>query len=181
MTTWFTSDTHFGHANIIRHCARPFRDVAEMDAALIANWNAVVRPADEVWHLGDFAYRSARPAESYLRQLNGRVHLVWGNHDDEETRKLPLWASSQPYAEVMVEGQRLVLFHYALKIWNRSHRGALHLYGHSHGRLLGDAHCCDVGVDNPAWGYRPVSLAAVLAHLATLQPRVPADHHGEVA
>lgn len=181
MTTWFTSDTHFGHANIIRHCARPFRDVAEMDAALIANWNAVVRQGDEVWHLGDFGYRSARPAESYLRQLNGRIHLVWGNHDNEATRKIPLWATSQPYAEVTAEGQRLVLFHYALKVWNRSHRGALHLYGHSHGRLPGDAQCCDVGVDNPAWGYRPVSLAEVLLHLATLPPNAPADHHGKAA
>jgi calcineurin-like phosphoesterase family protein len=181
MTVWFTSDTHFGHANIIRHCARPFRDAVEMDAALAANWNAVVRPGDEVWHLGDFAHRNARSAASYLRRLNGRVHLVWGNHDGEETRGLPLWASSQAYAEVTVEGQRLVLFHYALKVWNRSHRGALHLYGHSHGRLQGDAQCCDLGVDNPAWGYRPVSLPEVMAHLATLPPHLPVDHRGDGA
>lgn len=181
MTVWFTSDTHFGHAAIIRLCGRPFASVEEMDATLVANWNAVVRPGDEVWHLGDFAYRNAQPAASYLHRLNGRIHLVWGNHDREETRRLPHWASSQPYAEISVGGQRLVLFHYALRVWNKAHRGALHLYGHSHGRLPGDRQCCDVGVDNPAWGYRPVRLDEIARFLATQPERKAADHDGDGA
>ncbi len=52
---WFTSDTHFGHANIIRFCDRPFKDIQEMNERLIANWNAVVRPGDSVYHMGDFS------------------------------------------------------------------------------------------------------------------------------
>lgn len=44
MATFFVLDTHLGHANIIRYCKRPFADVLAMDEALIANWNAVVRP-----------------------------------------------------------------------------------------------------------------------------------------
>ena len=47
---FFTSDTHFHHANIIRFCNRPFRDVEEMDEILIRNWNEVVGPEDTVFH-----------------------------------------------------------------------------------------------------------------------------------
>ena len=170
--TWFTADTHFGHTNIIRHCGRPFSNVAEMDAALIANWNAVVRADDDVWHLGDFAFRSGKPPGWYLAGLNGKKHLVWGNHDVAEARTDPGWASSQAMAEVSVEGRRLVLLHYGMRVWPKCHHGSLHLYGHSHGTLPGDSQSCDVGVDVAEWNYRPVSLAQIEAHMRTL-PRRP--------
>lgn len=169
---WFTADTHLGHANIIRYCARPFASTAEMDSVLIANWNAVVAPDDEVWHLGDFAHRGARSPDDYLRRLNGRKHLIHGNHDGAAARRSALWASSQPMAEITVAGRHVVLLHYAMRVWPRSHHGALHLFGHTHGRLMGDRQSCDVGVDYPAWRYRPVSLNEIQAHLATLPPRV---------
>ncbi len=174
---WFTADTHFGHANIIRHCSRPFGSVDEMDAALVANWNAIVRPDDEVWHLGDFCFRSAKPAGRYLSLLNGRKHLVWGNHDSGEARADAGWASSQAVAEISVGGRRLVLCHYAMRVWPKCHHGSVHLYGHSHGSLPGDSQSCDVGVDIPEWGYRPVSLAQIEAYLRTLpqRPRLVED------
>lgn len=172
---WFTADTHFGHANIIGHCKRPFGAVAEMDAALIANWNSVVGPRDEVWHLGDFAFRGAKPASWYLARLHGRKHLVHGNHDSAEARADPGWASSQPMAEIGVNGRRVTLLHYAMRVWPKCHHGALHLYGHSHGALPGDGQSCDVGVDVPEWRYRPVSLTQILAHLRTLPQRPRPD------
>ncbi len=177
MSVWFTSDTHFGHANIIELSGRPFGSVGEMDESLVANWNGVVRADDEVWHLGDFAFRNTVPAAEYLRRLNGRVHLVWGNHDSAQTRALSGWASSGPYAEIGLEGRRLVLFHYAMRVWNRSHTGSVHLYGHSHGSLAGDSQSCDVGVDHAPWAYRPVSLREILGFLETQTARVPVDHH----
>lgn len=171
MKVWFTADTHFGHARIIEYCKRPFASVEEMDEALVANWNAVVGPDDEVWHLGDFAGRNADMAAGYRARLNGRIHLIWGNHDSEKVRALPIWASSGPYAEISLPGRRLVLFHYALRVWNRSRHGAVHLYGHSHGALPGDRQSCDIGVDNPAWRYHPVGLGDIERHLRTLPER----------
>ena len=84
--------------------------------------------------------------------------------------------SSQAYAEVTAEDTRPVLFHYSLKTWHRVGRGALQLYGHSHGRMTGDRQSCDVGVD--AWDFRPASLDAIKAPLAGLPPWLPVDHHG---
>ena len=55
MSQWFSADLHFGHANIIRYCDRPFADVDEMNWRLVRRWNATVAPTDEVWVLGDVA------------------------------------------------------------------------------------------------------------------------------
>lgn len=171
VSTWFTSDSHLGHGNIIRYCNRPFSSVDEMDEALIKAWNTVVAPEDDVWHLGDFAVRNAESAAGYRRRLNGRIHLVWGNHDSEQVRQAPWWASSQAMAEITVDSVRIVLCHYAMRVWNRSRRGSLHLFGHSHGTLPGDRQSVDVGVDYPAWRYRPVSLREIRRHLQTLPER----------
>lgn len=50
---WIISDTHFGHANIIKYCNRPFTNVTTMNATLIRNWKALVKNDDTIWHLGD--------------------------------------------------------------------------------------------------------------------------------
>lgn len=135
-----------------------------MDDELVRRWNSVVGPDDEVWHLGDFAYRCGpnRLLDIFSRLQGRAIHLVSGNHDRKHTLALP-WASIQQYAELQVEGQAIVLFHYALRVWNRCHHGAWNLYGHSHGRLNGSSTSCDVGVD--AWSYTPASLEQIAERL----------------
>ena len=79
---WVISDTHFGHANIIRHAERPFRTIGEMNEALVANWNDIVRDGDTVYHLGDFSGPPMnRRIERIAEQLRGRIVLITGNHD----------------------------------------------------------------------------------------------------
>ncbi len=58
MNIFFTSDTHFGHKDIIDYYKRPYASVEEMDAALEKNWNETVKPNDKVYHLGDFAFHT---------------------------------------------------------------------------------------------------------------------------
>ena len=81
---YFTSDTHFGDHRTINIHKRPFAGVAEMDAALVAGWNATVEPHDEIWHLGDFA-RRASDVPALLARLHGVKHLVRGNNDPAPT------------------------------------------------------------------------------------------------
>jgi calcineurin-like phosphoesterase family protein len=81
MTTFFTSDTHFGHANIIGYCKRPFVNVDEMNEALVARWNARVGPDDTVFHLGDFYMGPADGIAKWRARLQGRIVLIRGNHD----------------------------------------------------------------------------------------------------
>ena len=158
MATFFTSDTHFGDHRTLNLYPRPFADVAEMDAELIRRWNAVVGPQDEVWHLGDFA-RTAGRAREVLAQLNGAKHLVFGNNDHDPDVAQG-WASVAPYAEIERDGHFLVLCHYPFRTWNRQHKGAINLHGHSHGRLKGLKRQFDVGVD--ARDYRPVTMGDLL-------------------
>jgi calcineurin-like phosphoesterase family protein len=81
MADLFTSDTHFGHVNIITYCSRPFRDVEEMNRSMIERWNARVRSEDTVFHLGDFAMGKKDLIPTYLKALNGYKILILGNHD----------------------------------------------------------------------------------------------------
>lgn len=159
---WFTADTHFGHAGALGRFKRPFASVGEMDEAIVARWNECVGPGDEVWHLGDFAYR-VRPerAAELLGRLNGRKHLILGNNDAAEVARLSDWTSIGHYAEQELDGTRLVLCHYPFRTWNGMYKGAYDLHGHSHGALAGLTRQVDVGVD--VWDFRPVTLETVRA------------------
>lgn len=157
---FFTADTHFGDPRWRALAKRPFADVTAMDEALVANWNAVVARADMVWHLGDVARRAA-DVPCLLARLNGTKHLLRGNNDPAGTLAAAGWASVGDYAELEVDGTRLVLCHYPFRSWNAQGRGAVNLHGHSHGKLKPLPRQHDVGVD--ARGYRPVALAELLA------------------
>jgi len=152
---WFTSDTHFDHDRVCEYCKRPWADVEEMNEALIANWNAAVRPGDVVYHLGDFAFRRHR---YFAERLNGQIVLIEGTHDKMSAHDKKAFTLVGPL-HVIKQEPPIVLCHYAMRVWPMSHYGAWHLFGHSHGHLEPQGKSFDVGVD--AWGFRPVSLDEV--------------------
>ena len=135
-----------------------------MDAELIARWNSVVKPADTVYHLGDFAFgRAAKNIESVyniLEVLNGNKHLILGNHDNAKIAGLPQWESVAHMKDIKVENQKITLCHYAMRVWKHSNRGSWALFGHSHNKLKeNDSLSFDIGVD--CWDYYPVSFEQV--------------------
>jgi calcineurin-like phosphoesterase family protein len=86
------ADLHFGHANIIRYCSRPFlfSDVREMDHVLIKNWNYTISSLNCVYCLGDLRYgKDALSSLQYRKKLKGRITFVQGNHDDPELGAVP--------------------------------------------------------------------------------------------
>jgi calcineurin-like phosphoesterase family protein len=168
MRTFFTSDSHFGHDNIIRHCKRPcrehpFQDGAQMDRALIDAWNSVVSPRDVVYHLGDFSLRPAETVNGLLKKLHGIKHLIVGNHDrvDEVSGcRLQGWASMREMAKISVDGQSVFLCHYPMREWPGMWQGTVHLYGHVHGNLQPLPGSMEVGAD--VWGGKPVQMMDIL-------------------
>lgn len=181
---YFTSDTHFGHKNIIKYSQRPFADIQDMDENLIKNWNAIVSDNDTIWHLGDFAFMNSVQFETLLSRLNGHINIVLGNHDDVIIKsKLDLIKSSkiesiQQYKEINFDHKMLVLFHYGQRVWNKSHHGSIHLYGHSHGSLPPHGLSVDVGVDckEITSEYRPVSLDEIFQYMSS-RSISEIDHH----
>ena len=172
----FTADTHFGHANIIRFCDRPYRDTFHMDESLVENWNQVVKPGQIVFHLGDFGFKgSAGKLGRLYERLNGKIILIQGNHDHPKTLKM--FSEIHDLAEVHVGKQRIILCHYAMKVWPASHHGAWHLHGHSHGtrpeRL--NQKVLDIGVDS--WNWAPVSLTQIDREMHRHGGET-VDHHG---
>lgn len=181
MAIFFTADTHFQHGNIIKFCSRPFASVKEMDDVIFQNWCAAVRPNDTVYHLGDVVFGDAERALPRLQALPGKKYLIPGNHDSQG--KLAVLSEAFEILPDLVEvtlplarkarHMRAVLCHYAMLVWNGSHKERIMLYGHSHGRLPGNSRSLDVGVD--AWNFHPVSLQDVLERLETLPQYVQPD------
>lgn len=130
---YFTSDLHLGHANSIEFTNRPFTNVDEMNEILISNINSVVDKTDELWILGDFAYKVDRERVRELRNsiLCKKVHLVAGNHDKDYSQD-HIFQSVQNYKELKTSYGRFILFHYPILEWNAAHYGSVHLHGHIH-------------------------------------------------
>ena len=173
--TFFTADLHLGHANILQHCDRPFGSVEEMDETIIANWNSRVTNKDDVWILGDFAFRTAVSAEAYLKNLNGHKHLVKGNHDKSWMKGLDVakyFETVNEIAETNVEHHKLVLCHYPMMSWNRSHYGSYLVFGHIHNdtnlsfwpMIRDNDHMLNAGVDIN--GFYPVEFRDLIENNA---------------
>ena len=162
--TYITSDSHFGHKNIIKYCNRPFSSVEEMDETMIENWNAKVKPNDTIYHLGDFSF--SKNPQQYFKRLNGRKILIRGNHDGLAIVDLG-WDGVHHYYELKVGKQLIVLFHYGMRVWNGSHHGSWHLYGHSHGKLPSSGLSFDAGVD--CHNFSPISYDEVKIKMESLK------------
>lgn len=166
--TFFTSDTHFGHANIIKFCKRPFKNVEEMDEALIENWNRVVSEGDTVFHLGDFAFGGSSIWNDTIPRLNGRINLIIGNHDRKNLRQgyMSYFDMVVPQMQIEIEKTPIYLNHYPFLCYGGSYRGVWQLFGHVHSGPEADGLDIsrlkvllptqyDVGVDNN--NYTPIS------------------------
>lgn len=137
--TYFTSDQHFGHFNIIRLSRRPFATVEEMDNALLSRWNAKVNDDDTVYILGDLFFRAAT-VEPILKELKGHKNLILGNHDGSWTKRVDLaryFESVQTLKEVNVDGRLLTLCHYPMLSYPEARRGYM-IYGHIHNNVGDD-------------------------------------------
>jgi len=182
-----TSDLHFGHRNILKFNprTRPYETVEKMDDALISNWNAVVSPSDDVFNLGDLSFhRNFNVTLEILERLNGRHHLILGNHD--RLLRKPRYRlaaenyleSIQDYVELNVNKRKIVMCHYSMRVWNCMHHGAIMLYGHSHGSLTAVGRSMDVGIDSSDMNsyQRPFFLDDVINFLSLKKIAIH-DHH----
>jgi len=135
---FITSDSHFGHANMLRFKredgtpVRDFASVEEMDETMVANWNAIVRPGDRVYHLGDIAMAKSQIAT--LGRCNGKKHLIKGNHDIFTLKDyLPFVYNISSFKKM----DGAALSHFPIHPGSLGRFG-LNLHGHTHHQCLDD-------------------------------------------
>ena len=170
---FFTADTHFYHANIIKYCSRPFVDREEMNEQLITRWNNRVQPDDLVYHLGDIAFCREFELHEILNRLNGNKILIMGNHDRTIAKHRKSNFNGQFYAihdqwmlhDPSLPHQNILLSHYPKYDADFLRRGGWMLHGHTHGTTHPKPYrMLDVGVD--VHGFQPIALPEVAEIMA---------------
>lgn len=163
MKTWFCADTHFGHANIIKHTGRPFKSVGRMDEVLIENWNSRIGRNDIVIFLGDFMFKQKHKIPHYLEQLKGNITFIKGNHDNNNSLNAKI-----EYLVVRFNKQDVFCTHYP-KDYNNAYY--INLVAHVHDkwkiRKIYNSYLVNVGVD--VWNYTPVDINEILKLIKTYQ------------
>lgn len=147
MNIFASSDHHMGHRNIVEYCNRPFSSVEEMDEFYIKQWNATIKPEDLIYYLGDMSFHP----EKYLDRLNGKIHYILGNHDFKKANQIRRFKnvlSVERFDTVKLDDIEVSLFHYACRVWPKSHFNSYSLHGHSHQRLPEWGKSLDVGIDS---------------------------------
>lgn len=169
---WFISDTHFGHANILKFTrsdgspVRPgFRDVDHMDEVLIENWNKIVGPNDKIYHLGDVAFGNKTAVlDTYMPRLNGKKRLILGNHDNADVevyrKHFQKIASWRHFTD---DGCALICTHFPLhrsSFLGRYDGSCVNVHGHIHARVIDDPEYKNVCVEQTS--YQPVHYETLL-------------------
>jgi calcineurin-like phosphoesterase family protein len=179
--TVVTSDTHAFHANIIKYSNRPFANVDEMNRKMADNINAALPSGGRLIHCGDWAFGSIDRCREFRLMLNPgiEVTLILGNHDNRFVQDYffrKLFYKIYTLYEEKWNYQKVTFCHYAMRVWNCSHHGAWHLYGHSHGSLPDDPHSLsfDCGVD--CHNFSPLTFDKVRAIMSRKSWK-PIDHH----
>ena len=137
---FYISDLHLEHQNAINFDKRPFDTIEQMHNTIENNWNNTVTNSDTVYILGDMIWIKNDDIISLCAKLKGHKILIQGNHDYRALRDLRIrniFDEILPYAEVKDvdnNGKQcdVILSHYPILMWNKQHRGSIHLYGHVH-------------------------------------------------
>jgi calcineurin-like phosphoesterase family protein len=168
---FLTADQHWGHANVIGFCDRPFDNVEQMDRTMIDSWNSRVKHTDTVYHLGDLTLGGPAMARGYIGQLFGRILMVspeWHHDRRWMSTDRPIHSASgikveflSPLTVINYHKHPITLCHYPMQAWERSHYGAPHAHGHSHGRLERVPNRFDVGVDSVSAQKRLIPWAPI--------------------
>lgn len=194
---FFISDLHIGHKNVIKFDGRPFADVDEMHVEMIKRWNSVVGPEDIVYFLGDLSFGRSDLTKWFIHSLNGKIYAITGNHDKlKDLRGLGRFEDVHEYGtEIEVKDedslssrgsggyQKIIMCHYPILSWNKSHYGSWQLHGHCHGSLIQHQQefykrrVMDVGCN--CIDYTPISYEQVKG-IMSKKIISGVDHHGDL-
>lgn len=202
---WLTSDTHYGHNNIVSGVTnwrnaegeipteqvRNFQDVETMNELMVENINSCVDAKDWLIHLGDWSFGGYDKIQEFREQINcNNVVLILGNHDHHIQRDIPkfrkMFNHIANYEELKITRKEnfnntLILCHYPIISWNQMHHGSFMLHGHQHlkgERIFGQGKRMDIGLCGSE-DFRPYHIEEIVDLLTNRQfePYTDHDHH----
>lgn len=190
---WFTSDTHFSHKNVLKHCKGRLKafnidetlddkeKVNLNDEAVIKRWNSKVKKTDIVYIIGDFSFASPDETKKILGRLNGKKFLISGNHDKSSEHLSGYFEQIVQIKEInfkrknydfLEEDFSVICCHYPMVTWNRKHYGSVNVHGHCHGNIdeyneKSDDLRVDVGFDGKLANYNLIDLKTLYRYFKT--------------
>lgn len=176
--SWFSADWHLFHANIIKYCNRPFKNIFEMDDTILNRLNEKVQENDSLYFLGDMGLTKPNILNWWLDKVKCKnIYFIPGNHDKTALLIKDRFIWTKNLIDIYVDEQAITLCHFAMRVWHKSHYGAWMLYGHSHGTLPDDPNSLsiDVGVDTN--NFYPYSMEDIRKRM-NKKTFKPIDHHG---
>lgn len=181
---YISSDYHLRHTNVLKYDSRPFKDINKHDEAIISNHNSIIGKDDDFIFLGDFCFdRKRSTIEWLLSRLNGNKYFIKGNHDKKDIiqayDKYGVYLGEQTMIKVGSDyktAQNIVLNHFAMHVWDKSHHGAWLCYGHSHGSLEHTSWGKSMDVGIMLNDYKPFSYYDIKRILDKRGTKV-VDHH----
>jgi calcineurin-like phosphoesterase family protein len=183
MNIWFSADWHLSHFNVIKYSKRPFSSTEEMDEAILENFFSLVKRGDIFYFLGDLTFNKevARNVLQKIKHEKIHLHMIFGNHDYKNIKtiiqEMSDWCGD--LKSMKVNDQSIVLSHYAMRVWDKSHYGSWNAFGHSHGNLKGEGKQFDVGVDTNE--FKPYSFDDMKKIMDTLPENfnfIPEENRG---
>jgi len=185
---YFTSDLHYNHKNIAsKTCSRwksgyrDFSSLQEMNLHIEAQVDRLVYE-DEIYILGDLCFGDERDIERFIRRFKCPIHYVAGNHDkriNESPYLISLFKTYSLVSSVTLVHKKIFMSHYSHRVWDKSHKGVIHLYGHSHGSLPDYGLSMDVGIDTCGYGHKKYTFYTLNEILRIMDKRKieNPDHH----
>jgi calcineurin-like phosphoesterase family protein len=183
---FFTADLHLFHERGAWQF-RDFKTIEDMHELIITRWNKVIPKDAHIFILGYISFGKPEETMELLGKLYGKKYLIKGNHDGKRLKPILReyfgWVADLKRIKVRdVDAhdgkyQQIILCHYAMKVWNNSHHGSWHLYGHSHGLLKEEDFSLSLDVGLDANNFYPVCYADIKYRMS-LKTFIPIDHHG---
>lgn len=183
MENWIVSDFHYGHTNI---CGpklsswdkgyRDFDSLDQMNSCIVNSVNDLVDRKDTLYFLGDWSFGGQDNIVKLRERLNiDNIVFILGNHDHHIHKYSNLFNEIHSYLEKKINGKLFTLCHFALRVWNKSHHGSFHCYGHSHHSLPEIGRSMDVG-----WckHRKPLNFDEVIKYLSKKDITF-VDHHNK--
>jgi calcineurin-like phosphoesterase family protein len=169
--TFITSDTHFGHSNIIKYCGRPYHveggnknpanvpEVQRMNEDILKAFDELPESCD-IWHLGDFWFSGGNPRDfanddticdliqtvTRIRSKGRRIFLVLGNHDLGRLNNRSRYEYYNDMAFDKVYDSPVILEDKWIlshePVWIEPGSHFVNLYGHTHDLVIPEDYFC---------------------------------------